>query len=710
MASPVQVTHPAGPPPAARPSTISLGGSLRSHRKLSLAVVFLILLAGLPAAWILGAPKYATTAVIYVSPRFLANLQSGQEHELQSNSQYREYVQQNVRTINRFDILLDALKRTGGTQSFRVRSNETLERAAERLQGDLDVQAVPDTYQIAVTLQGESREGLAELVNAITQVYLERVKSEEFFASDDRIKNLSQDRARLQQEIEHKQARRIAIAQELGITGFSDGFSNPFDRQLTVTKEALADARRVRIQAEAALAAVDGKQRPEGANAVKAYAADQASKDPTLTSLLSHLGIRRAQVLQQIMGLAPDHPGRRVAERELADIDRQRQEAQEKLVTSFSGMLVEQRRADAYKATRVEQNLSAELTRQTSQAAWFTKNYQEGAQLGLEIERARKRFDTIQERIDFLALEKNAPGFARLFTAARPPDLPAKGGRKKLFGIFVGLALVAALALPLVVDLLDPRIHTPTQVEAVLGFRPISWLMEKREAGPEFAREQVLRLANRFSQERQNHGSRIFAFTSVKARGGTSTVVTETAHALSRLGMSSLAVEANAYRADPRYRKPGARGLTVLLTGHQPFEDAVLAADDEMPARIPVGDIGTEKNLPDIQRLVEVLRDASAAYDIVLIDLPPILVSVDAEYIARVADVAVLVIEAESVTRAELQRAASALERLKVSAVSAVVNRVRAGSGGGFGAAALQEFQTGSTPTPSRWTRPWLWV
>ncbi len=689
------------------PSAITLGGSLRSHWKLSAATAILIVLAGLPIAWIMGKPKFSTTAVIFVSPRFLANLESGREQELQSNNQYREYVQQNVRTINRFDILLDALKRTGGERSFRVKPPETLERAAERLQADLVVEAVPDTYQIAVTLQGDSKEGLAELVNAITQVYLERVKTEEFFASDDRIKALAQDRLRLQQEIEQKQARRIEIAQELGVTGFSDGFSNPFDRQLTVTKEALAEARRARIQADAALASIDGKQRPEGADAVRAYAADQTSKDPTLTSLLSHLGIRRAQVVASITGLTPDHPGRRAAERELADIDRQRQEASEKLLKSFSDMLLEQRRADAYKSSRVEQNLSAELARQTSQAAWFTKNYQEGAQLGLEIDRARKRFDTIQERIDFLSLEKNAPGFVRLFSVARTPDLPSKGGRKKLFGIFLGLALVAALALPLAVDLLDPRMHVPQQVEAVLGFRPISWLMEKREAGPEFAREQVLRLANRFSQERQNNGSRIFAFTSVKAQGGTSTIVTETAHALARLGMPALAVEANAYRADPRYRKPGARGLTVVLSGHQGIEDAVLEGDAELPARIPVGEIGTERNLPDIQRLVEVLRDAATAYDMVLVDLPPILVSVDAEYIARVADVVVLVVEAESVTRAELVRAASTIERLKVTAVSAVLNRVRARSAGGFARAALQEFRTGSTAPPSGLARLW---
>jgi Mrp family chromosome partitioning ATPase len=702
-------TPPALPPRPA-PSSIDLGASLRLHYKLSIVVALLILITGLPLAWTLGRPKYTTTAVIFVSPRFLANLEGGKEQDLQSNNQYREYVQQNVRTINRFDILMDALKRTGGQRSFRVRPKESLEHAAERLQGDLSVEAVPDTYQIAVSLEDTQKEGLAELVNAITDVYLERVKTEEFFASDDRIKTLTQDRGRLQQEIEEKQARRVAIAQELGIAGFGDNLGNPFDRQLEVTKEALSQARSARIQADAALAAVDGKQRPEGADALRAYAADLASKDPTLTSLLSHLSLRRAQVLASTIGLGPDHPGRRAAERDLADIDRQRQEAQDKLIQSFTDMLAEQRRAEAYKSTRVEQRLSAELARQTSQASWFAKNFQEGMQLGLEIERSRKRLDTIQERIDFLSLEKNAPGFVRLFTAARVPGQPSKGGRKKYGGMCLVLALLAAIALPLAVDLADPRVHSPRQVEATLGFGPISWLMEKRDAGTDFSREQTLRLANRLSQERQNNGSRIFAFTSVKAKGGTSTIVTETAQALARLGMPSLAVEANAYRADPRYRKPGARGLAVLLTGHHPLEEVIVPGDDDMPARIPVGEIGTERNLPDIQRLVEILRDAAAAYEVVLIDLPPILVSVDAEYIARAADVAVLVIEAESVTRAELRRAALSLERLRVSAVSAVLNRVRGAAAGGFARTALREFQTGSTPTGSKWLRPWLWV
>jgi Mrp family chromosome partitioning ATPase len=122
-----------------------------------------------------------------------------------------------------------------------------------------------------------------------------------------------------------------------------------------------------------------------------------------------------------------------------------------------------------------------------------------------------------------------------------------------------------------------------------------------------------------------------------------------------------------------------------------------------------VGDILNEKNLPDIQNLVEVLHQAALAYPVVLVDVPPILISADAEFIARKADVVVLVIEAEAVTRAELRRAAKNLERIRVPAISALLNRVRGEERNGFGRKALYEFQTGAAPAPPRWSSPWLW-
>lgn len=684
--------------------------SLRRHRGLAAITFLLVVLAGLPIAWFKGAPRYSATAVIFVSPRFLANLEDAKEFTLQSNSEYREYVQQNVRTINRFDILLEALKRVGPLNSIWVEPGESLERAAERLQGELGVETVPDTYQITITLQTVNKKtGLAELVNSIAAVYLEKAKEEQFYSSDQRIQNLVQDRERLQQEMEGKRARRLAIAQDLGVSTFTENYINPYDRLLVTVKEAQSDARTKKIQAEAHVSAITDKDRKGGTDSLRAYALDQVARDPSILSLTANLNLRRTQVLASISGLSPTHPGRIAGERELAEIEKERQDTYQKLLDSYSKMLLDQRSAEAYATARTESKLTDEVTRQSSQASWFTSNYQEALQLGLDAEQARKRLDSIQQRIDFLSLEKNAPGFVRLFSAARVPLTPAKGGRRKFFAVFCALGFLLAFITPIGVDMADPRLHSIMDVERLLGFPVFAWLMEKKEAGPEFAREQILRLATRISQEQQTNNSTIFAFTSVKAQGGTSTLVIETARALTVLGVSSLAVEANAYRADPRYRKPGSRGLTVVLNGHQSIDSAVVAGDDELPERVPVGDLQNEKNLPDIQNLIEVLRQAAASYSVILVDLPPILVSVDAELIARAADVAVLVIEAESVTKEELRRAAKSLERLHVPAVSAVLNRVRGNAAAGLANSALLEFTTGSAPPPSKWFSPWLW-
>ncbi len=688
---------------------INVLASLSKHRFLSFAVAFFMICAGLPLAWLWGTPKYAATAVVYVSPRFVSNLAEGGEQKFDSVAQYRDYVQQNVRTINRFDIVSEALKKIGPLQSFWIRPKEKMQSAVERLQNALIVEQVPDTYQITITLESTQKQGLADLVNAVAATYLEKVKAEEFYASDQRVQSLLQDRSRLQEEIDKSQKRRLELAQELGVSSFTDNYLNPYDRLLVTAKEIQADARKDAIQADAQLAAFDDKQRLGGSDSLHAYALDQASKDPTLASLMTNLNGRRAAILASLSGLSADHPGRRAADRELSEIDKESQSAHQRLVDSFSKMMLDQRRADAFKAARSEQKLTAEVEHQQSQASWFTRGYQEGIQLGQDIDRSRKRYDSIEQRMQFFSLEKSAPGFVRLFTGARAPDQSIKGGRKKLFGLFVLAGFAMALVVPVAVDFVDPRLHSPRDVEGILGFPPIGWLMDKKEAGPEFSREQILRLANRISQDQQNNNSRIFAFTSVKARGGTSTIVMETALALSRLGVPALAVEANAYRADPRYRKPTSRGLAVLLTANQSLESELVPGDDELPDRIPVGDILNEKNLPDIQNLVEVLRQAAQAYRVVLVDIPPILISVDAEFIAATADVVVLVIEAESVTKAELTRAAKSLERMKVPAVSALLNRMRGSEANGFGTAALNEFTMGAAPPPSRWFSPWLW-
>jgi hypothetical protein len=95
---------------------------------------------------------------------------------LESNSQYREFVQQQVKTINRFDIVFAALQKLGDKRFLWQNRKEPDRIAAERLQGTLEIKPVPDTYQITVGLEGKKSEGLAEVVNAVVESYLAELR------------------------------------------------------------------------------------------------------------------------------------------------------------------------------------------------------------------------------------------------------------------------------------------------------------------------------------------------------------------------------------------------------------------------------------------------------------------------------------------------------------------------------------------------------
>jgi len=72
----------------------------------------------------------------------------------------------------------------------------------------------------------------------------------------------------------------------------------------------------------------------------------------------------------------------------------------------------------------------------------------------------------------------------------------------------------------------------------------------------------------------------------------------------------------------------------------------------------------------------ESFQKLTADYDIVLIDAAPLLLSAETEYLARMADVTVLVSESGKTKKAWLTRAARLLERLGVAGAAAIVNKV----------------------------------
>ena len=85
--------------------------SLRKHYRVSLVIWLLVVLVGIPVAWIKGQSYYSAESVFQVAPNYMKTLATDKEVEFQSNSQYREFVNHLSNTVRRYDVIERALKK-----------------------------------------------------------------------------------------------------------------------------------------------------------------------------------------------------------------------------------------------------------------------------------------------------------------------------------------------------------------------------------------------------------------------------------------------------------------------------------------------------------------------------------------------------------------------------------------------------------------------
>ncbi len=686
--------------------------SLKNHPKMATSTALAIILVGLPFAWIMGTAEYWAVAGVQIFPTYVANLREPQEVAMPSTTQYRQFVQQQVRTIARFDIVEKALaKLPPKIRELWQPEGKTDVEGAENLQRQLDVQEIEDTYLVSVGLAGDQPWGLAETVNTIVETYIETYDHEKLYGSDERIHNLLARKKELEESMQKRIDEENALSQELGMTTFEVENPTPYDEALGEATGALASAIRERIAAEAALEAKRRSLETIEGLPLTAQAEDILANDPILGSTKSQFLERRSELILELNILGPGHPARRGLEQQVADIDTEVESLTAERLSHAESMVLEDRRVAAErelaaltaaveKAKLEEKGFRDLVTKQREKASWFSRKYYQGRALREKIDEDRAKINEVEGRIEYLRLENKAPGLVRLVTPARNSDIPISGGRKKLFLIFVVAALAFAIALPIAVDLVDHRIHAPNDLERLLGFAPIGWQLDRSDGRVEsFARDLSRRLALAIDRDRRRHGTRQLVFTSVAPGDGTTTLALDIAVELGSLGVRTLAVEGNAFKPDPRFQSSRrSRGLVAALEG-APIEDLILRGEAGLPDRLPVGslDDGTH-HLPSLEKLPKVLEKLSAAYDFVVIDAPPVQLSADAEILCQSTDGTMLVVAAEGVWPGQISRAARLIERLAPPVVGTIVNRVRVYDNGGYITEMLRTHETGQLP------------
>jgi succinoglycan biosynthesis transport protein ExoP len=667
--TPVAPQQPLRPSSKGLPIRINIRRSLQLHAVTAAVVAIVVLGLGL-AVLLRGGAIYEVSSAIYVSPTFPATLHVDSE----TSYPYDSYVAQQVQAITNYDVLADAIGRLPpGTWRGPQESEQS---AVERLSHSLEVKRIGLTYQVGITLYGAHPQHLADIVNAVTDSYLAKAKSQEFYGRDERLATLRETRDQIQKDLDTKLQEQADITRTLGMATVGASTSNPFDSELDRMRAELNAAEQQKILAEAQLTSLQSGDSSAPNSALNATADEIIATDPGLSALKSNLAQKRATLLEQLAGLTANHPLRKQTEAQLAEIDQALVDMQNNLRQKAAIRLEQKARADVNRASTVESKLLNDMQKESSAAASASPRLQRASELTADIERLQTRYTTVDTRIGDLELESSSPGSEHLFSPALPPLGPNPSKKKKMLPLLLPLSLIMGVLAAMLVDFLDPHIYNGGDLEGVLGFAPIGMLLNDGDVTQRVFDECILRLAAGIDHSTRIAGARTFVFTGVSSGSGTTSIVENLGSALARLGRKTLTIDASGNTAPVAYVTIGTN------TPAQPlgFESAASTPSPEL--HLQTATVMTDllpQNSPAALSgfVVKAFQELSREYDIVLIDAAPVLISAETEYLSRCADVTVLVTEAGKTTRRKVTRAARLLERLDIGGAAAVINKVR---------------------------------
>ena len=615
--------------------------ALQLHRRLAVGI-FVTALALAVAYMVRGWNHYTAETLVYVQPAPPRLLDSGQTQRWPYDANtYESYIQQQIHNVTRPDVLVAALHKMPEWKN----EPETDQAAAARLDRAIEVVRVGASYQLSITAKARNAAEAAQMANAVAASFIESATRELRSGDTQRIQLLREERDRIVKELASDRAEQEDLNKKLGIAAVAGATPDPYDEQIAAVRAELVKARTANDEAAARLTSLD--KTGVSSAAMDAEADEIVSSDAGMVAMKTELNKRRSDLISQMANLTPNHPQYKQDTEELAKINTSLDAIGKELRGKAAAHIQQRLKNDLERTSAVESKLNGQLGQLTSAAGSATPRLQRSNELATDIVRLQNRFAVVDEQFRNLNMEANAPGAVYVASAATPP---LSADHAKLFRnalIVIVLGLVLGLGVATLAHNLDPHIYVAKDVEQILGFPPMAMLPDFREVSGGVSEEYTLRLAAAVEHAYQEGAMKSCIFTGVAPGAGATTLATRVTDMLQGMGRETVFVDAAGV---PSAEFSGAR-----------FDSTDLVASPRGPRSTAL-----------LQRVTNV----SSVDSVVVTDAAPLLVSGETEYLARFVDSAIVVIESGVTTRSQLRDVAKTLQRLEVSAVGFVLNRV----------------------------------
>jgi capsular exopolysaccharide synthesis family protein len=573
----------------------------------------------------------------------------------------------------------------GSDIAFTVRP---LRDAAKSLGSALTVTMKENGNFLSISLTGRSPEGVARTVNAVANRYvavateLKRVKltevarllNEQFLAA-------GRDLQQAESAYEKVRVRSITVTPELtsstsaaGVGGAAAGGS--------AGAQALGDFFSLKLEQDRLRRDREAIERVLASGSVDGLAligAVQRSAD--LTQALRELTTKRAELRALRYGYTADHPSVRRVTGEIRDLERT--------------TIPELARAFVTDLAAREQMLAPQIAGGSRDLQTIPQRAIEEARLRRDMDMAATLYLSVQQRYNEARLaEASSVADVRVLDAAVAPQeaLRNKASRHIILGFAAGLGL--GLLGAVLADRFDPRMRYPDQVTRQMGLPILGVLPHVTNRGADPGDDQVTHVIETMRGVRLSvqhaHGAAgpiVLTVTSPGVGDGKSFVATNLALAFAQAGQRTLLIDGDTRRGALHRILQASRqpGLTDLLEGAVPLEAVIQAA--RYPRLHFIGGGRRSRESPELlgsPAMVDLLVRLRAAYEVILVDTPPLGAGVDSYTLGALTGNMMLVLRTGA-TNLELARTKlGMLTQFPIRVLGVVLNDVRPGQMYGY--------------------------
>jgi capsular exopolysaccharide synthesis family protein len=544
----------------------------------------------------------------------------------------------------------------------------------------LRVTRPPNTYLMLISYRSADAELAADAANAIAQSYLEHTYEIRLRSAAGVSNFMERQMEELKVKMERSGQAVGAIERELNVINPEEKTNILSSRLLQLNTE-FTNAQAARLKEEAAYQSV------ASGSMESALAALQGEE---LRRLTEHLNEARERFSEVQSHYGANHPEYRKAQAQLAQV----QEALE----DTRRQVVERVAIEYAESQRHEQMVGDAVADAKTEFDRVNLRFYDYQTLKREADADRSLYEQLVRKIEEARINAGFQSNAvKIADPARPPLKPVFPNL--LLNVLLALLFSALLASGAAItgDILDKTVRDPDQVARTLhtevigslpllknrGTGALRGLIESAAPGAEADssgfQESVRTLRNSILLANFEHRYRSLMVTSASPGEGKTTTAANLAAVHAGQGKRTLLIDGDLRRPSVHrnFNLPSVVGLFNVLMGEIPWRDALLAVE-EIPnlSILPAGP--PTRRASDLmgRGVSELIEDATAEFDLVILDAPPLLGFAEPLHMATAVDGVIIVARAGQTSRKAVGSVLTTLHRLRVKVIGLVLNEV----------------------------------